>query len=53
VPGGTVATYARFITENNVPGVTVDSVKAARIAQSARREYGPAGVLPLDDGTHN
>jgi alkaline phosphatase D len=53
VAGGSVATYARFITENDVPGVTVDSVKTARIAQSPRIEYGPAGVLPLDDGTHN
>jgi alkaline phosphatase D len=50
-PGGTVATYARFVTENGVPGVSVDGVAAQAVAQKPRPESGPAGVLPLDTGT--
>ena len=52
-PGGTVASYARFVTENGVPGVTVDAQKTTSVAQPARIEHGPAGVLPLDTGRHN
>ena len=52
-PGGAVATYARFVTEDGVPGVSVDGVQAKRVAQAPRIEEGPAGPLRLDDGTHN
>jgi alkaline phosphatase D len=50
-PGGSVSSYARFVTENGVPGVTVDDVAMRPVAQIPRLEMGPAGVLPLDDGT--
>ncbi len=50
-PGGNVETFASFVTEDGVPGVSVDTVDARPVAQSPRRETGPAGVLPLDTGT--
>jgi len=52
-PGGAVATYARFVTEAGVPGVTIDAVKPRPVAQGPRLEQGPAGILRLDDGTVN
>jgi alkaline phosphatase D len=50
-PGGSVATYARFVVADGVPGVFVDSVAPAPVAQAPRREIGPGGLLPLDTGT--